>query len=340
MTDLIPVPAADGRRVMQIASLELLTDKTRAEELGYYRTTTQRGYVDAWANFGAWAMASTEQEQAAWRERDYDREAALAWLQGHLRDVTHHDLILYRTVLLQTLGLAPATVAMRLAGIHKLFTIARREGLVDHSPADTSLVSRPKTKGRPQRHVLELDEVMSVIEAHPPEDAILCRNQMLFRLLAWTGIRRQEAAELIHEDIQTASEGTLLYLRRKGNKQDSILLPKKLEAYLFAYLEALEPERFLFPSARRLEGRVIILDRPVTPDRITTIIRAMTEAVLGTAYGPHRLRHFFANEAYDNGVPVEQIQHYLGHDSATTTMTYIQLKPRRAKSAAEALDLS
>jgi integrase len=154
-------------------------------------------------------------------------------------------------------------------------------------------------------------------------------------------MRRQEAAELFLMDLSRQPEGMLLRLRRKGDKEGHILLPQKLEDVVMHHIETLDIHGPLFPAMRRLpSGKVIVLTTPITPDSITKIVRDMTREALGTAYGPHKLRHFFANATWDQGGVVEDIQRQLGHEDQRTTLGYLQRKLRRDRSVAELLDLS
>jgi len=332
-------------KLTRLAATELLGPKTRAEKAGLKRNTTQRMYVYAWADFARFLQATADPDAMAdWVARrkltPEEREEAVDWLDAHITEISHHEVLAYRSVLQTEAGLAPSTITGRLSALQFLFTIAQREGLIASNPADSKLVRRVKDSRSGVKHVLTMEEVQQVIAAHPPEDPVETRNRMLFVLLAWSGMRRQEASELRVEDIEQEGNAMLLHLRRKGAKRDSILVPAKLEAALTEYIEAMEIDGFMFPSMRRTpSGEVYVFDRPLTPDSITHIIRAMTERALGVAYGPHRLRHFFGNEAWERGASIEMVQNYLGHSSQKTTLGYLELKPRRERSAAELIDL-
>ena len=331
--------------ILKLAAAELLGKQTRAEKVGLKRNTTQKMYVYAWSDFAGFLKSAEEPGEAQrWLRREalskQEKQELLDWLEEFLPKVTHYDVIAYRTVLQVKVELAPSTITARLAALQHLFAVAQREGVIVANPADSKIVKRVKSKGVVQKHVLTMEEVQQVIVAHPVVDEITARNSMLFLLLAWSGMRRQEAGELRAEDLQQEPEALLLRLRRKGDKRDTIIVPAKLEATLTDYIEELGLDGFLFPTMKRMpDGRVIVYERPLTPDSITHIIRGMTQDALGTAYGPHRLRHFFGNEAWESGASIEMIQNYLGHGDQKTTVGYLELKPRRERSAAEMIDL-
>jgi integrase/recombinase XerD len=46
---------------------------------------------------------------------------------------------------------------------------------------------------------------------------------------------------------------------------------------------------------------------------------------------PHRFRHTFACQLLDNGAPLDFIQGMLGHEKASTTQIYAQLRGERRK---------
>ncbi|GGA04053.1 hypothetical protein GCM10008018_57490 [Paenibacillus marchantiophytorum] len=46
---------------------------------------------------------------------------------------------------------------------------------------------------------------------------------------------------------------------------------------------------------------------------------------------PHRFRHTYACQLLDNGAPLEFIQGMLGHEKASTTQIYAQLRGERRR---------
>jgi site-specific recombinase XerD len=362
MTKLAPTtasgPLVSTGNTVEKAADALRKRRTRAEAQGRKRKTTKDVYEDVWTNFAAfldYQETKTKADLLHWARRDYlpatgeaRERAKRAWLNKldtQLPDIDHHVVQAYKLALLNLptprgVGLAKATVLVRLAALSHLFKIAVREGAMTYNPASTDYVDRERTADARQKHVLSPEEVRTVLRHHAPQDAIAARNRMLLQLLAWTGMRRQEAAELFVMDLVEEPEGLLLTLRRKGDKVGVVLAPAGLETMLRDYVEVLDLEGPLFPTMRRLpRGEIIIGHTAIVPDTITHIIRDMTHAALGTAYGPHRLRHFFANAVWDKGGTVESIQQYLGHEDPKTTRGYLALKPRRDRSAAELIEL-
>jgi integrase/recombinase XerC/integrase/recombinase XerD len=47
----------------------------------------------------------------------------------------------------------------------------------------------------------------------------------------------------------------------------------------------------------------------------------------GVDFHPHRLRHTFATELLQRGVPIDVVQEALGHASIKTTRTYAKTSP-------------
>ena len=48
---------------------------------------------------------------------------------------------------------------------------------------------------------------------------------------------------------------------------------------------------------------------------------------------PHKFRRTLATMAIDKGMPIEQVQHLLGHQSIDTTMVYAQVNQSNVKNS-------
>ena len=51
----------------------------------------------------------------------------------------------------------------------------------------------------------------------------------------------------------------------------------------------------------------------------------------GVHVTPHLIRHTTATDAIDRGMPIEQVQKLLGHESISTTLIYAETKQENVK---------
>ena len=95
-------------------------------------------------------------------------------------------------------GIAPATIARRLAALRGLFRIQMELGAREDNPAE--LLSSPK---KPQRlpRVLKAGEVAALLESIPATTPLELRDRALFELAYACGLR---AEELVSLDLDVA----------------------------------------------------------------------------------------------------------------------------------------
>jgi integrase/recombinase XerD len=71
---------------------------------------------------------------------------------------------------------------------------------------------------------------------------------------------------------------------------------------------------------------------PYSPRRIQKIVKATAEkAKIKKWVYPHLLRHSVATTLLERGMPIEQIQKFLGHAKLETTQVYAESTPEMIK---------
>lgn len=68
-------------------------------------------------------------------------------------------------------------------------------------------------------------------------------------------------------------------------------------------------------------------------DTYSNILRKTSKSVIGKIISPHRLRHAKAQNMMDNGIPIEVIKEFLGHESIISTQIYAQASATRMKNS-------
>lgn len=212
---------------------------------------------------------------------------------------------------------ARATVARKLSVVRTFLRFCEEHGLVETSP--TTAVSSPRLPRRlPQ--VLSAAQMAEMLEGMCGTEPLELRDRALFELIYSSGLRCQEALDLVVSDIRfDACE-----IRAKGKGRKVRVLPVGAAA-----LSALD--RYL------REGRPRLIAKPVDEERVflsrtgrplsgSDVQRrlarylASSGAPMGTS--PHTLRHSFATHLLEGGADLRVIQELLGHSSLRTTQVY------------------
>ena len=170
-------------------------------------------------------------------------------------------------------------------------------------------------------HPLTSDEAARLVEACGGGVAGR-RNRALVTLLYRAGLRSAEACSLRLEDVGRRPGGMTVRVHKpkgagRGKPPRELGLDPKAAAILEAYLEqrGAGPGP-LFPSRSGDELHPSYL-RQLLP-------RLARRAGIGRRVHPHALRHTFARELYDEGVPIVEIMLALRHDNLGTTQKYLR----------------
>ena len=145
------------------------------------------------------------------------------------------------------------------------------------------------------------------------------------------GLRVNEAATLRVENVDTNNR--IFGVIGKGSKPRLVPYPSKLDRVINLWLQkerksyAFSDSPFFFPSKRR---------EHISPRTISNMIHNYAEScgiqkVVGKkANGSkiykvhgHILRHSYASDAVDDGIPITLIQKMMGHSCITTTIGYM-----------------
>lgn len=151
------------------------------------------------------------------------------------------------------------------------------------------------------------------------------RHVALFKLLWRSGLRCEEACNLVIRDIvfaQGEGEVSRIVVRYgKGGKRRTVAIDQALEPVLKEWLNTL--------AAHGMAG----LDCPVFPTRggsimspghVRQIFWNLSKS-LGYRVHAHGLRATYATELHREGVSIVAIQRLLGHANLDTTQRYIQM---------------
>lgn len=266
--------------------------------------------TDRWRmNVGAWLAA---QESDNTRDA-YRREAAKwhAWCQQTSLDPfavrrPHCD------VYARSLDGAASSRARSLAALSSLYEymVQNEEGADALGANPFASVKRPKvnTNYSPTRSLAEsdTDKLMAAADARSP------RAAAIVRILYYTGIRVTELVSADAEDLSVDQGHRVLAVTRKGGFRSDAVLPPPAAHAVDAYL------------AGRRHGPLIATGTGNRMRRqdVNVLLDSLARAADISHVHAHRLRHAFAVDAKEAGVPVDRIQAAMDHADPRTTGRY------------------
>lgn len=209
---------------------------------------------------------------------------------------------------LQDRGLSPASVRRKASTVSSFLEYAAQEGAVAVNAA--AHTRRPKG-GDTVRLGLDLHQARSLLTAARRHSN---RAWCLVALLTGIGLRVSEACAAKLEDLGTDAGVPILKVDRKGGRSQRIPVSQPV-------LDIINTV-----AADRTTGPILAGPRGghMPRHRAYRLVRRLGDAAGIPNLHPHLLRHTAATNALRAGVPLEQVQTLLGHQSPQSTMRYAQ----------------
>lgn len=165
------------------------------------------------------------------------------------------------------------------------------------------------------------DENLEVLR----DNAECDRDLAIIDLLASTGMRVGELVKLNRSDINF--EDREIVVLGKGNKQRVVYFDARTKLHLQAYLSGrTDDEEALFVSLQKPYKRLQI-------SGVEIRLRELGRKLNINKVHPHKFRRTLATVAIDKGMPIEQVQCMLGHQSIDTTLQYAMVNQNNVKIA-------
>ena len=219
----------------------------------------------------------------------------------------------------QSVTLAPASRARRLAGVKAFFKFLTRRKVIEVNPA-----RRVKTPKLPQRlpRAVPVDEAFALMEAPDTEKVLGLRDAAMLEVLYGGGLRVSELCGLDVADLDVKSR--TVRVLGKGNKERFCPLHEGAIDAVKVWLE--RRGELLVKPAKKQDPAALFLN--FRGGRLTTrsverhLDRYVTQLGLNRKMSPHALRHSFATHLLAGGADIRSIQELLGHASLSTTQRY------------------
>lgn len=173
----------------------------------------------------------------------------------------------------------------------------------------------------PVRRIHKVRTGKSVKEVYSEETIELLRQNVknkrdlaIIDILYSTGMRVGELVRLNINDIDFENKECIVL--GKGNKQRKAYFDAKTKIHIQQYLETRKDNNnALFVSLIKPYNRLEI-------SGIEIALRKIGKKVGIKKVHPHKFRRTLATKAIDKGMPIEQVQHLLGHSKIDTTLEY------------------
>jgi site-specific recombinase XerD len=151
------------------------------------------------------------------------------------------------------------------------------------------------------------------------------RDLAIIDLLFSSGIRVGELVKLNKLDLDLNNRECIVL--GKGNKERRIYFDAKSKLNLQIYLsERMDTNEALFVSLLSPFKRLQI-------SGVEIRLRELGRKLGINKVHPHKFRRTLATKAIDKGMPIEQVQHLLGHTKIDTTLQYAMVEDNNVKIA-------
>ena len=178
-------------------------------------------------------------------------------------------------------------------------------------------VERPKTRKRVVARLSREEEARLITHASRMKG----ERGLLIKTVFHTGARVSEFVNLKTADV-FFEEQMILIAKAKGGKSRSVPILPELAQELRTHV------------GQRTVGSLFETNRATrySPRRIQQILKETAEqAEITKRVYPHLLRHSVATTLLERGMPIEQMQKFLGHSKLETTQLYAESSTERLR---------
>lgn len=177
------------------------------------------------------------------------------------------------------------------------------------------IIKNPCKTIAPIKYTSKVKEPFSSIEIDAMRSA--CKNtkeRAIVEFLLATGVRVSELCSIQLSDINFDTNA-IIVRKGKGQKQRTVYMNDLAKKHLLIYFES-----------RNVNGTHLFYNKwkkPINEGGVRYILKSIEERAGLANVHPHRFRRTFATQLSNRGMPVQEIQHLLGHSDLNTTMEYV-----------------
>ena len=184
----------------------------------------------------------------------------------------------------------------------------------------------------PMRRIRKLKTGTIVKDTYSDESMELIRDNCksprdlaIIDLLSSTGMRVGELIKLNRNDIDLINRECIVF--GKGEKERQVYFDAKTKLHIQNYLaKRIDNNPALFVSLLKPYNRLQI-------NGVEIRLRNLGKQLNIPKVHPHKFRRTLATKAIDKGMPIEQVQHLLGHQKIDTTLQYAMISQNNVKTS-------
>jgi site-specific recombinase XerD len=238
-------------------------------------------------------------------------------LSKNLKLITTDDIRQYLDKYQQIGGASKITIDNIRRILSSFFSWLEEENLILKSPVRR--IHKVKT-GTTVKETYS-DEELELMRDHCGS----CRDLAMIDLMISTGIRVGELVKLDRQDIDFTNRECIVF--GKGEKERKVYFDARTKLHISDYLATrTDNDPALFVTLQKPNNRLQI-------SGIEIRLRQLGRKLGIKKVHPHKFRRTLATMAIDKGMPIEQVQQLLGHESLNTTLLYAKVNQNNVKNS-------
>ena len=237
-------------------------------------------------------------------------------------------------------GYKRTTINRKLSSLKALFKMLVAAGQIEKNPADSMLVKSFKVDENLSGKAIAPNTLKKIFTTITEIEHSLTRtrDQAIFQLLVYGGLRRSEVANIHWKDLFKEGVFNVLALpETKSGTGQEIKLQGSVVHYLEEYREVLEREGY------STEGAVFISlarnrshGQQLTDQSINLIMKKHAlKSGVDVNITAHMFRHTCCTLAIEGGAKPQQVQSHLRHKDLKTTMRYYENREKLVDNASD-----
>ena len=224
------------------------------------------------------------------------------------------------------------------SSLKSFFALLVKINFIHRSPA--TFMFTLKRKKSDLNKPVKTEIVYSLLDGYDLKEFKGLRNFSIISVFWALGLRNNELRTLKVSSFDPCYDrknkiGRML-IDGKNNKERSLFVVNRLYDNMLLYLS--------HPEAPKNKKSPMFCTKPnlgISEDQIRRIIRtSIKKQNIKERITPHVLRHTFATDMYNNGVPVDDIRVLMGHSNVAETSIYIHVADEYRENALENLSIN
>lgn len=226
-----------------------------------------------------------------------------------ITNITANDIRVYLYAYQTERGCSERSLDKNREYICRFFKWLKAEGYIDADPSENLKAIKYEVKPRKAMSQDELEAIRDACET--------LRERAIVEILYSTGCRVSELVTATRDDVNWTEK--TIHLFGKGKKHRTSYLNAKSIRALQKYLESRTDDN---PA---LIVHDIAPHNAVSTSTIEKVVKKLSEKAGCSFATPHTFRHTTATHGVQSGMPIQEMQKLLGHESINTTMVYAEI---------------